>query len=220
MNKNEVFEAIRARIATARLQPGDWLSERALEREYGLSRTPLREILQRLVAAGLLEVHPARGHRVRRLSAPDVARVYEAREAVEGMQARLACLRADAAFAAALRGLRGKLTRLDAARHPARGVALGTALHDRVAAMAGNAHLLRAYEDLRNQSALLRNLLGRVGTAEEASRREHLALIEALLAGDADGAEAAARTHLRGACRRLVEASVAELRGLLNGGDA
>jgi DNA-binding GntR family transcriptional regulator len=61
--------------------------------ELGLSRLPIREALSKLERDGLVEIFPARGAQVRRLSASNIESLYQAREALEGMAARLAAMR-------------------------------------------------------------------------------------------------------------------------------
>lgn len=80
---SRVYEQLRGDLLHARLRPGEELSENQQAQRLGVSRTPVREAIQRLVREGLVHVLPQRGTRVSLLS---MARIREAlfiREAVE-----------------------------------------------------------------------------------------------------------------------------------------
>lgn len=74
---------IQQKIARGELSPGSAVSEIALAKELGSSRTPIREALGQLVAEGLLEQTPNRGAVVVQLKRQDIIDLYELREALE-----------------------------------------------------------------------------------------------------------------------------------------
>ena len=84
-----IASQLRSGIVSGRLRPGQALREVEVARQLGVSRGPVREAFQRLIQAGLLEAHPARGVFVPQLTAADMADVYLARGAVETTAARL-----------------------------------------------------------------------------------------------------------------------------------
>lgn len=86
-------EAIRSAILKGQLAPGAELREAALGAQLGLSRTPIREALLSLQAAGLVETTRGRVARVRELAFDEVVAAYELRAVVEGFAARLAATR-------------------------------------------------------------------------------------------------------------------------------
>jgi DNA-binding GntR family transcriptional regulator len=118
MKKQDVYKDIRKRILNHDLEPGQWLVERDLSEEYGISRTPVREILFRLLADGLLHREPSRGFMVRALNVEQVVEVFQAREAVEGMAARLACERMGAREHEKLKDLQNLSRRLTLTTSP------------------------------------------------------------------------------------------------------
>src|SRR5688500_14409919 len=83
-------EAIRLRIASGRLRPGDRLNEAALSAELGVSRSPVREALRELEQHGLVVSYPNRGCFVADLTDRDVEEVVLLRGWLEGLAARLA----------------------------------------------------------------------------------------------------------------------------------
>jgi len=84
---------IRDRLARGDLPPRTTISEPSLARQLGMSRTPVREAVRRLVFEGFLEQTPKKGTLVRPLEREDVAELYELRELVEGHAAAAAAER-------------------------------------------------------------------------------------------------------------------------------
>lgn len=88
-----VFEAIRGAIITGELKPGERLMEEHLAEAMGVSRTPVREALQRLELEGLVVIAPRKGAYVADMSLQDVIDVFQVQAALEGLAARLAAKR-------------------------------------------------------------------------------------------------------------------------------
>ncbi|MDG4864320.1 GntR family transcriptional regulator, partial [Streptomyces sp. T-3] len=108
--RDRAYETLRRRIIEAQLQPGQRLVERDLAAELEVSRIPLREALRRLEADGLVLLVPHRGALVAPFTPTDVRDLFDVRESLESLAARLAAERADA------EGLERLRVRLDAAR--------------------------------------------------------------------------------------------------------
>jgi DNA-binding GntR family transcriptional regulator len=205
MDKQAVYEDIKQQIVDEKLSPGHWFVERELCAAYGLSRTPIREILWRLMSDGFLEQEPNRGFVVRKLGLEQIFEVFQAREAVEGMAARLACSKGDDSFRSTLREMEERLNRLDAETDPAQGSALGRELHGAIVEAARNRIMVGIYENLKNLSILTSNITRKSPNIEKISKEAHLILIDALLKQDEEKSERIMREHLRDTCRQIVE---------------
>ncbi|MDI6726314.1 MAG: GntR family transcriptional regulator [Smithellaceae bacterium] len=204
MDKQGVYEDIKLRIMEEKLLPGQWLIERELCESYGLSRTPIREILWRLCNDGLLHQESNRGFTVNRLNLDQILDVFQMREAVEGMAARLASSKGGNAFMEKLRELKNQLLQVDIEKNAFAGVLLGRALHNAIVAAAGNGLMSDVYLKLMSLTILTSNLTRKSTEIERASRDAHLELIDALLKRDEDLGERIMREHLRDTCRVLV----------------
>jgi len=90
---DELAAAIHARVLSGELPSGTRLRQEALAEQFGVSRTPVREALRKLQAAGLVELHPNRGALVRSLSPLEIRDAYEVRAELEGLAAELAASR-------------------------------------------------------------------------------------------------------------------------------
>jgi len=85
-------EAIRERILSGYYKPGDWLRQEELSQQLGVSHTPVREALDRLVADGLAERVPHKGVRVSTIDENDIAEVYCLRLYLEPLAVRLTAM--------------------------------------------------------------------------------------------------------------------------------
>jgi DNA-binding GntR family transcriptional regulator len=85
-----VYERLKQLILDQKVAPGAPLPEEELARTFGVSRTPIHEALVRLEKDRLVVLQPWRGAFVRGMTMDDVRELYQIREAVEGMAARLA----------------------------------------------------------------------------------------------------------------------------------
>ncbi|MEH6774298.1 MAG: GntR family transcriptional regulator, partial [Cereibacter changlensis] len=90
---DQIYETLLKRIVDGNLRPGDSLGEQATAEEFGLSRTPIREALQRLSNAGLAERGSRRAFVVRRMDQSELQDLFEALGELEALVARLAALR-------------------------------------------------------------------------------------------------------------------------------
>lgn len=205
MDKNTVYENIRQQIVEEKLAPGQWLVERELCLSYGMSRTPIREILWKLTADGFLEQEANRGFVVRRLGLEQIFEIFQAREAIEGMAARLACLKGGEAFRSTLREIKGKIVKTNIESDPAGGIALGRELHRAIMEASQNRIMADIFKRLDNMTVLTANITKRSPAIEKASSEAHLDIINAILEQDQEKAEQKMREHLMETCQHVVE---------------
>jgi DNA-binding GntR family transcriptional regulator len=195
----QTYQAIRDGILSARYHPGVLLSEQQVAAGLQVSRTPVREAIKQLEHEGLGSLVPTRGIFVRETTARDVVEIFQMREA-------LACF----ALRVASRTIPAEtLRQLDAlfARYQAADAILfagDTALHAMIVAAAGNERMLKTLEPMRAQ--ILRVLSLSWSTPGRVARAccKHRRIIQSLLQGDRDGAEAALRDHLRNGRNHLL----------------
>lgn len=200
-----VVQSLLAEVFEGKLRAGQHLVTQELAERFGVSHTPIREALISLAGIGIIDLLPNRGAVVRRVTAREVQEICQVRRVLECEATRIACGKADGVelgvLAAGLRGLiAGRPTAavdlIEAAR------ALDSRLHDLIASSCGNAFLanelgrlkilFRAFRDVTYTHDPTRIASGRF--VEEAS--EHLAIVEALRAGDGKAASRAMSRHI------------------------
>jgi DNA-binding GntR family transcriptional regulator len=188
------------------------LREAELARDLGVSRTPVREALNRLHQEGLVSVVPRRGAHLVPSSMSEYLSWLEVREDIEGMAARFAAPLIKPAAIAAMRNL---FTPFDddaafATADDLNGYSAANALfHAMLVEESQNALLVRLSRTYDHMAHARRRITARLGRAA-VSRREHDKIIAALASGDSVAAERAARTHIA-ALRDAVRAGLSEL---------
>ena len=206
---DEVAAQLRERIFAGELAPGTFLDEVRLAQELSISRTPLREALKVLTAEGLVRHEPRRGCFVNEVTEQDLDEIFPVIALLEGRCAFEAAQHATEADLQVLEELHQKLARHAKAKRINEYYDTNFAIHEAIIALAGNRWLAGVIGDLRKIVKLARlQQLHAPGRLEQ-SLAEHLAVFAALKARDAEGAEAAMRTHLqrqRGALRELARA--------------
>ena len=215
-----IVDHLRREFVLGRLRPGDRLpSERRLAEHLGVARETLRQAFRVLEGSGQIVItRGARGGAIVQAAIVDPMRIRadvaelassimpltEYRSIIEGSAASLAAERRTDADLAELDAAQLDLmesTALDASRHA------DTRFHLAVAAAAGNPMLSSAIEDARVQMFTTVDLLS-FGFIKQSSYEAHAGVLEAIRAGDPEGAAAAMRAHLavtREEFRRMFE---------------
>lgn len=193
----QLVTALRQAIAELRLRPGEALSEKEIAARFGVSRQPVREAFIKLSEAGLVEIRPSRGTYVTRISVREVVDARFVREAIECDMARSASRLATGADMARLRGILAEQEAAAAAGDRWRFNDRDEAFHRGIADIVGCDYARRIVEAARIQTDRVRHLSLPNASPMPLLIRQHMAILERLEAGDADGAEAAMRRHLR-----------------------
>lgn len=190
------YAALREDIIDWRLEPGTVLAEVDLSERLGVSRTPVREALSRLLADGLVAAQGGRGLVVTTVSTDDIAQLFELRQALEQQLARLAAGGRNREvfdeLAVQFRGADALLALPD--REPY--YALVERLDAAMDVAAANSYLVAALRTVRPHLARVRRISQDNVERLRAAAREHLLIVEAVAAGDAELAASATHVHL------------------------
>lgn len=204
----EIVEGLREQIFAGVWPPGSLLDEPALCQQLEISRTPLREALKVLTAEGLLRHEPRRGCFVNEVSEKDLDEIFPVIALLEGRAAYEAARNASVSDLAALDTLHARLQSHAQGQRINDYYATNLVIHEAIITLANNRWLAQAIADLRKILKLARlQQLHAPGRLTQ-SLAEHMAIYAALRAQDADGADAAMRTHLmrqREALRELAQ---------------
>lgn len=199
----KAYAILRSRIRTGELHPGDVISENSTAADMGMSRTPVREAMLRLMHEGLLSVLPNRGFLVATFSVNDVEEMYTIREVLEGLACRLAALRATPAGVKKLEEILATAQRAAGGTDVERLRELDHEFHEELATQSRNRRLRALLANMRDADLLQR--YGRHDATElgryRVSLQEHRAVVETIGRRDPDGAERAMRAHCTSAAR-------------------
>lgn len=196
------YRVLRQQILEFDLEPGTVIGEVETASQVGVSRTPLREALARLLADGLLVQEGARGVAVASIEPEDVRQLTELREALDTQAARLAAKRRDPRdfeiLATSFRELAAQLP--SPSGHGADREAtyeLAARLDEAIDAAADNAALADALSRVRLRLVRIRRLAQDQPERLAEAAEEHRAIAEAIAWGDPELAANAVRVHLR-----------------------
>lgn len=198
------YAALLEEIQSGVLPAGAVLAEAEQAERFGVSRTPLREALRRLVADGLAVQQSPRVTVVAALDADDIRSLFEIRRALEETAARLAAQRGDrGAFAA----LAAEFSHVDLAGDDGRDAyyALIARLDAEIDASHGNDYLTSALRTVRTHLVRVRRMARDKPERLADSASEHLLIARALASGDAELAAHATHVHLHNALTGILE---------------
>jgi DNA-binding GntR family transcriptional regulator len=189
-------DALEDEILTGRLAPGTRLEEVALASRFGVSRTPIREALLHLAAAGLIENRPRRGAVVASIGPQRLVEMFEVMAELEAMGARLAARRAGPGDIALVRTAHEACAEAAAAGDGDRYYYENERFHDAIRRAARNAFLAEQADTLKKRLRAYRRLQLRARGRIAASFAEHEAITAAIARGDGEAAAAAMRAHV------------------------
>lgn len=193
----QLVQVLRQAIIAVELRPGEALSEKEIAGRFGVSRQPVREAFIKLAEAGLVQVLPSRGTYVNKISMRAVANARFVREAVECAIARAATTLITTAQVARLRRLiEGQRLAADQGDHAGFSV-LDENFHQLLAEIVDCDYAGRVVEGARAQTDRVRYLSLPGASPLPLLIAQHVAIVDAIEARDADGAEAQMRKHLR-----------------------
>jgi GntR family transcriptional regulator, rspAB operon transcriptional repressor len=196
-------DMLRRVILEGHLQPGQRLNELELSSSLGISRSPIREALQRLAKEGLVQLIANRGAFVSVFDPAQVEELYEVREALECRAASLATERATPEDLAAMRQVLA-VTRI-ALGGPQPHYPPTQDFHALLVRAAHNSQLARLAGAIDAQLRVARGRSGYVPGRAKAAYQEHLAVYEAIAARDAEAAPRLIRAHLAASKENLRE---------------
>ncbi|MDT8894616.1 GntR family transcriptional regulator [Halomonas sp. I1] len=195
-NTQRLRDALEDDIINGRRAPGERLDPEALGREFEVSRTPVREAIQQLVASGLVTVSPKKGTFVAKVGIDQLIEMFEVMAELEGMCGRLAARRISDEE---LTTLREALARCEAAARagdPDEYYYENAAFHDCIYRASHNGFLDSEARQLKQRLKPYRRLQLQVRQRMGSSLDEHREIVDAIEAGDAERAEHALRDHV------------------------
>lgn len=203
---------VREAILSGTIAPGSKLHIQRLSDEFGLSATPMREGLARLVATGLVEALGQRGFRALPISMEDLADIQRMRHWVEVEGLKLSIQRGDLAWEQGIVAALHRLKSLSVVRdNPTAGSSPAEplfdqahkAFHTALIAACGSPRLLAAHSDLHDQFYRYRLVLRLVPRSKAATDRDHAELAQLAMSRDFEAAAQSLHEHIDKPARTL-----------------
>jgi len=202
---SKVFVKLEYDILSGKYKPGESLKEAKLSSEFGVSRTPVREAIRKLELEGLVEYVPNRGAIVKGISDQDVKDIYTIRMLIEGLAARWATERIT----------RDELNRLEEIlqleelytkkNDLGQLIRCDNSFHETIFQASKSIPLMNTLSSFHHFVMKARAVsFSTPGRAAEVLK-EHRAIMEAIMAGDADKAETLTTEHVSNAKINLIK---------------
>jgi DNA-binding GntR family transcriptional regulator len=203
------YEQIKERIITVFFLPGQYLNEGAICALLGLGRTPVHQALHRLELEGLVEIMPRKGVIVLPDSIAEILKILDSRTAVEPELARHAAEHATPGMAAELKVL-ARFKKIDENMSDIDAFTISDrAFHRKLGEISGN-HVMGEFARNLHERSWRYWYLHLWQTLDiEASNRQHMAIADAVAAGDGEAAAQAMREHISSLKQRLLQIQAA-----------
>lgn len=187
----DILSRLRFAILSLELVPGEPISERALEQQFQVSRTPIREALFHLLRDGLV-VRDGRSYAIAPFDIAEIREAFDFRDIVEPEAMRRAAKLATPEEIAAIR------QSIDFSHDeftPERWLEMGLGFHVRCAALSGNRCIVAAMQDVTLRALRARWLTFASPAARFVTHGEHSEILNLIEARDGEGAARAALVH-------------------------
>lgn len=206
------YDAIREMIVTGEYRPGDRLRESDLSERAGVSRTPVREALRRLIAEGLIDFLPNRGAFVATWDDEHLIDIFEVRAVIEGYACKRAATRIEPEEVERLVDLADQME----ARY--RGTAvdlfqitqLNNEFHNLLVNASRSRILVNSVEGVLRVALVHRTFLRFSDADMHRSFRHHREIIDAVRAGDGDWAQSVMCSHIHAARDIIIHTGAAD----------
>ena len=192
----DVADRLREQIFSKELAPGSWLDEQNLAKQFGISRTPMREAIKVLASEGLITIKMRRGAYVTEIARKDLEQIFTILSLLEGEAAREAAAKASEEELNQLDYWHHRLEKAAADRDIEQFFEINGKFHELIREIAGNRWMNGVIEDLRKVLKLhRRDSLTSTGRLQN-SLVEHRSILNALLKRDQAAAENIMRKHM------------------------
>lgn len=209
--RHQIMHRLLCAIFQRHLPAGTRLTVLKLAKRFGTSSTPVREALVELAGIGVIDFIHNRGAVVAPFGPKELREIYQIRRVLEAEATRSACGNVNPQELAALRKeMVALLEHRKVNNWAQRGMAADRRLHELIVQLCGSVRLakeIRRYEILVQT---IREIIGSTPVVQQKALEEHLRIVDALIAGDAERAAAAMADHVHSAAQVCEEAMFTE----------
>lgn len=202
----QVFEILKHRILNFQLSPGVKISDKEVAESLGISRTPVREALNRLAEQGLVEFRPNRGFAVKVFSKKEVRDHYVLRETLESLAVELATPQLDQRKIKVMKDLLKTYVSLLKSGDLARFNDADERFHDLIALYSGNSALYETLKNLHGRIRIIRRYDHLRSSSFQETYEEHSEILTHMVRGDVTKAKKAMSSHILNSMKVVMKA--------------
>jgi len=198
-----VYRELREMAISFEIRPGERLNEIALAKHLGVSRTPLREALNRLCSEGFLTFSTNQGFFRKPLEVKEIYDLYELRQVLESGAMKMVVDRATAEQLAEIERFVEQSAKDVPTRSTLELVALDESFHEQLMTLSGNEQILRSIQNINGRIRYVRwvDMDGR----RSATQAQHKAMLKKLQERDAEGSAKLMSEHIGKRLESIVE---------------
>lgn len=200
-----VYDKILEKINSGEIGLNTYLSEKEIAEELGTSKTPVREAILMLEAAGVLTHVDNKGSLVPQLSLQDIVHISQIREGLEGVAARIACDKANKSaleeFVQSLEAFKDPMTK----EEKIASYMIGRKIHDEIINCTSNQRLIKIIQNMSNALDQIMVSSRQGKQRAEITRAQHLQIAKAILDSQYDESEKYMRNHIRNVTNDAIE---------------
>lgn len=203
--RHEAYERIADLIISGELSANERIDENRLSTELGISRTPLREALNRLTQEGIVTDVPYRGMFVKEFSQRQVRETYEVRKVLESTAVRWAMDLVTSKDIAELRVMIAQIAEAQQQSQISEITDIDSDFHMTIARASGNETLIAMIQQLMNQTRLMKQLGNMDRQVAARTHNDRVLIVDALERGERDKAVQHMNDHLEDACQGIIK---------------
>ncbi len=200
-----VYEDLKLRILTGNIEPGTRMMEVELAEDMGVSRTPIREAIRKLEKEGLVTIEPRRGAYASQISTDDMVEILEVRQTMEGFAAQVAAEKIDAERLKEIQETEAAYREAVESGNTQGMIFYDSKFHRLIVEASRNKTLMQMTETLQELSLRFRYLYYDDFKRAKKMPEEHVRIIEAIKAGDSEGAKNAVDIHIGGLKQAVIK---------------
>ena len=194
---SQAYEGLKRIILNGQVNPGEKIKEGEIAKALGISRTPVREAINRLEKEGFIEIFPQRGAFVVQFSEKDVFELFLIRENLEGLAASMVAKNVSegglAKLESCIEGFQEPFSEKDIQRYAREDLKF----HQTIVTLSEARRLISLISTLHDHIRIFRLTTRGLSARMKSSLEEHKGIIEAVRARDPEEAERRMRHHIR-----------------------
>ena len=202
-SKSDVYNVIRNMAISYDFKPGERINEVQLAKQLGVSRTPLREAMQKLVSEKLLRWERNKGFFCHMLNEKEVFNLFEFRKIIEEQAAYLTVKRATDDELLAVKNIALEYSNISKDVSKEKLIAMDQTIHESMVALSGNQELLSTLKQINQRIYFIRWV--NIANRPTDNHTDHLDFIDALLARDIESAVKIISQHIERRQEQIAE---------------
>ncbi len=195
--RDVVFESLKDAIMNGKLEQGKMITEQQISREFGISRTPVREALYKLTATGLIRIMPHKGFLISKWSIKEIRDVFEIRIVLERLAVELFIKNYYQENLEELENITRKMEKAVQENNFIEAAKMNNKFHDLIIEKSDNHEISNVMEPLKNKINIFRLISISTPSRLKTSLAEHQSILDSISQKDIVNAKKLIEIHIR-----------------------